>query len=297
MSNSAVYDALVRSPLARELESVFWQATGLPVVLVPSVEPRLLFTFQSSGSPFCSLMAQFTGSCMACQKAHLELQQQVVENLALQVTCCFAGLSEFAAPVVVREQHIATLFGGQLFQHKPTQAQFERLRQQLLLWGIQSELRRIETAFFQTRVISQEQFQASLRLLTIFARFLAEDANHDLLAAQIYEQPCITEAKSFILAHAGEPLGLDDVAQHLHISAQCFSKFFKKTAGAGFSEFLTRVRVENAKGLLGKPGLLIHDVANKVGFGSLSQFNRAFRRYAGCAPREYRAWLRQIPSP
>jgi AraC-like DNA-binding protein len=297
MSDSAVYDALVRSPLAQELESAFRQATGLPVELVPSSEPRLLFTFRSSGSPFCRLMAQFTGSCIACQKAHLELQQQVIENLAPQVNRCYAGLIEFAMPVMVGGQHIVTLFGGQVFQRKRTQAQFERLRQQLHLWGIQSELRRIETAFFQTRVISQKQFQASLRLLTIFARFLAEDANRDLLAAQIPNQPCMTEAKSFILAHAGERLRLDDVAQHLHISAQHFSKLFKKAAGVGFSEFLTRVRVENAKDLLAKPGILIHDVANKVGFGSLSQFNRVFQRYAGCSPKEYRASFRQTPSP
>ena len=293
MKDSAIYDAVVRSPLARELESVFSQATGLPVGLVPGDEPRLFFTLRGHGSPFCSLMAKFTGSCMACQKAHLELLQQIVENPAPRVTCCFAGLSEFAVPVIVGGQQVAILFGGQVFQRKPTHAQFERLRQQLRLWGIQGELRRIETAFFQTRVISRDQFQASMRLLTILARVLAEDANRDLLTAQIREQPCITEARSFILAHAAEPLRLSDVAQHLHLSAQYFSKFFKKTAGVGFSEFLTRVRLENAKTLLGNPGLLIHEVAHKAGFGSLSQFNRAFRRYMACSPKEYRASLLQ----
>ena len=293
MSDSTVYDTLVHSSLAWELENAFTQATGLPVELRPSGEPRLLFTFQGNGNPFCSLMAQFTGSCMACQKAHLELQKRILDHPAPQVTSCFAGLSEFAVPVMVGEQHVATLLGGQVFQRQPTRAQFQRLRQQLRLWGIQSELQRIETAFFQTRVIARKQFQASLRLLTIFARFLAEDANRDLLTAQLHEQPCITEAKSFILAHAGEPLRLREVAQHLHISAQYFSKFFKKTVGVGFSEFLTRVRVENAKGLLANPDLLIHEVANEAGFGSLSQFNRVFRRYTGCSPKEYRTSLRQ----
>jgi AraC-like DNA-binding protein len=293
MSDSTVYDTLARSSLARELENTFTEATGLPVELVPPGEPRMLFTFQASGSPFCSLMAQFAGSCLACQKAHLELQERILNDLSHQVTYCFAGLSEFAVPVMVGEEHVATLWGGQVFQHQPTRAQFRRLRHQLRLWGMQNDLRRIETAFFQTRVISRKQFQASLRLLTIFARFLAEDANRDLLIAQINEQPCITEAKSFILAHAGEPLRLSDVAQHLHISVQYFSKFFKKTAGVGFSEFLTRLRVENAKRLLANPGLLIHEVANEAGFGSLSQFNRVFRRYTGCSPKEYRASLRQ----
>ena len=77
----------------------------------------------------------------------------------------------------------------------------------------------------------------------------------------------------------------------MHVSTNYFSKFFKKATGLGFSQFLARVRVENAKDKLANPMLPINEVADQVGFGSLSQFNRAFHRYAGCSPREFRASL------
>jgi AraC-like DNA-binding protein len=291
MSGSAVYDALVRSALAHELESAFIAATGLPVVLMPSGEPLLLFTFPGRRNPFCSLMAQSAVSCIACQKAHMELQQQLTDNLVPKVICCFAGLSEFVVPIIVGGQHVATLLGGQVFQSQPTQTQFTRLKEQLRIWGMQHELRRIEIAYFKTHVISRKQFQASLRLLTIFAKFLAEDANRDLLAARVQDQHWITHAKNFILEHAGEPLRLGDVAEHVYLSISYFSKFFKKATGLGFSEFLARARVENAKNSLADPGLTIKEVANRAGFGSLSQFNRTFQRYVGCSPKEYRASL------
>jgi AraC-like DNA-binding protein len=236
-------------------------------------------------------MAQSAVSCIACQKAHMELQQQLTDNLVPKVICCFAGLSEFVVPIIVGGQHVATLLGGQIFQRKPTQTQFTRLKEQLRIWGMQHELRRIEIAFFKTHVISRKQFQASLRLLTIFAKFLAEDANRDLLAARIQDQHWITHAKNFVLDHAGEPLRLGDVAEHAHLSISYFSKFFKKATGLGFSEFLARARVENAKNSLADPGLTIKEVANRAGFGSLSQFNRTFQRYVGCSPKEYRASL------
>jgi AraC-like DNA-binding protein len=291
MSASAVYDALVRSALAHELESAFMEATGLPVALIPSGEPLLLFTFRGREHPFCSLMARSPVSCIACQKVHTELQQQITDNLVPQVTCCFAGLSEFAVPVIVAGQHVATLLGGPIFQSKPTQTQFPRLTQQLHVWGMQHELRRIETAFFKTHVTSRKQFQASLHLLTIFARFLAEDANRDLLAERIQDQHWINRARNYILDHAAEPLRLRDVAEHVHLSSSYFSRFFKKATGLGFSEFLARARVRNAKDSLADPGLTINEVANRAGFGSLSQFNRTFQRYAGCSPKEYRASL------
>ena len=141
-----------------------------------------------------------------------------------------------------------------------------RLREQLRLWGMQRELRRIEIAFFKTHVISRKQFQASLRLLTIFARFLAEDANRDLLAARIQDQHWIARAKNFILAHAAEPLRLGDVADHVHLSTSYFSRFFKKATGVGFSEFLARARVEVAKNSLADPGLTIIEVVDSAPF-------------------------------
>lgn len=293
MSTSAVYNALVSSMLAHELEQVFRQATGLPVELVPSGEPAWLFRVQQRGNPLCSLIAQFPESCKSCQQVHTELQRRLTKSLSPEVIDCFAGLSEFAVPVMVGGQHVATLRGGQIFQREPTRAQFDRMVEQLRDQGVSRQLPRLEATFFRTSVISRKQFQASLRLLKIFAKFLAEDANRDLLAAHTHDGSCITSAKNFILAHADEPLSLRDVAEHVHVSAHYFSKFFKKATGIGFSEFLARVRVEKAKDLIANSQLPINSVAHQAGFGSVSQFNRAFHRYTGSSPKVYRALLRQ----
>jgi AraC-like DNA-binding protein len=293
MSTSAVFKALVSSMLAHELEHLFEQATGLPVELVPSGEPAWLFRFQQRGNPLCSLMAQFPGSCNSCQQVHTELQRRLTASLVPEVIDCFAGLSEFAVPVVVGGEHVATLLGGQILQSKPTREQFDRVVEQLHEPGALRKLARIEDAFFQTPVISRKQFQASLRLLKIFARFLAEDANRDLLAAHTHDGACITSAKNFILTHADEPLSLGTVAEHVHLSPNYFSKFFKKVTGVRFSEYLARVRVEKAKDLISNQQLSINAVASQAGFGSLSQFNRAFHRFTGYSPKEYRLSLRQ----
>ena len=291
--STAIYDLLARSVVARDYADAFLKATGLSVQLVPNGEPIQSFQFGRRENTFCKLMMQFTGACAACQQVHEELQERIADNLTPQTIWCFAGLSEFAIPVMVDGQHVATLRGGQVFQRRPTQARFVQLKQYLRTWGMQSELSRVEKLFFQIQVIPRKQFQASVRLLTIFTKLLADDVNHNLLTAQVYDQPCITTAKNFILAHAGEPLHLRDVAEHVHVSTQYFCKFFKKATGMGFSAFLARARVEIAKKLLADPALLINEVASEAGFGSLSQFNRTFQRYAGCSPSAYRASLVQ----
>jgi AraC-like DNA-binding protein len=61
--------------------------------------------------------------------------------------------------------------------------------------------------------------------------------------------------------------------------------------GINFVEFVARTRVEKARNLLLNPNRRVSEVAFEVGFQSLSQFNRAFRKIAGESPRKYRAKL------
>ena len=116
-----------------------------------------------------------------------------------------------------------------------------------------------------------------------------ESANHFLLAAQRHEPPSVTQAKNFVHAHAGERVTLRQTATHVNVSSHYFCKVFKQATGITFTEFVARVRVEKAKGLLSDPRLRITDVADSAGFNSISQFNRVFRRYAGNSPTAYRA--------
>jgi YesN/AraC family two-component response regulator len=63
---------------------------------------------------------------------------------------------------------------------------------------------------------------------------------------------------------------------------------FKKATGLTFTDYLGRVRVERAKGLLLDPNRRISEVAYEVGFGSLTHFNRIFRKLVGESPTDYR---------
>ena len=291
MIASTIYDTLASSLLAQQVEKTFFEATGLPVELVPSGEPSQFFSFQQKQNPFCRLMAQSRGSCTACQQVYTELEQRIENSLAPQTIYCFAGLVEFAVPIVINGQHVASLLGGRVFLHEPTLEQFDQLTRHLEAWGSHSKLDRFKTQFFQTQVMSRKQFQASVQMLALFAKLVAEDVNRNVLTTHAHEGSLIITAKNYILAHISEPLRLRDVAEHVHVSTHYFCKIFKKATGMGFAEFLGRARVENAKQALANSVLPISEVADQAGFGSLSQFNRMFRRYVGCSPKEYRASL------
>src|SRR5690606_32730118 len=126
-------------------------------------------------NPFCALMATTNQSCAAC----LQLQKRVEEEAQLEPKTlkCFAGLCDSAVPIRVGDNLIAFLQTGQVFLNRPDAAQFDRLTRQLLKWGTEIDLKKLEEAYFQTRVVTRKQYDSILSLLTIFAQHLATISN------------------------------------------------------------------------------------------------------------------------
>ena len=102
----------------------------------------------------------------------------------------------------------------------------------------------------------------------------------------------IWKARNFIHAHSSEELSLGRVAQAANMSRNYFSEKFKEATGITFVRYVARARFEKAATLLGQSNLRVSEIAFAVGFQSLSQFNRTFKRFAGKSPTAYRAAAR-----
>lgn len=98
------------------------------------------------------------------------------------------------------------------------------------------------------------------------------------------------KAREFIEARLADPqLSLNDVARHVHMSPSHFSVVFKRERGEAFSEYLTRLRIENAKALLSAGRLRVHEIAERVGYSDAHYFSAAFKKATGMTPKEYRS--------
>ena len=99
----------------------------------------------------------------------------------------------------------------------------------------------------------------------------------------------IWKARKFIHAHSDDELSLTKVAKFAHISANHLSEKFKEVAGINFVDYVARIRVDNARDLLQNSNLRISEIAFAVGFQSLSQFNRVFKKLMRKSPTQFRA--------
>ncbi|MBN2656150.1 MAG: response regulator [Spirochaetales bacterium] len=101
------------------------------------------------------------------------------------------------------------------------------------------------------------------------------------------ERP-ILDAKKYIQENFYLNLSLEDVSSRIGISPTYLSTLFKKKTGTGFLEYLTMVRVEEAKELLADHRRSIADTAGEVGYKDTKHFTKQFRKVVGLSPAEYR---------
>ena len=282
-------DQLQQSQIYRDYEQAFRETTGLPINLRPIEAFGLKHHGDPKENPFCVLMGTTNQSCAAC----LQFQKKVEVEAGLEPKTlkCFAGLCDSAVPVRVGENLIAFLQTGQILLHQPNKEEFRRTTRQLLKWGSEIDLKRLEEAYFQTRVVTKAQYEAILRLLTIFAQHLSTMSNELMVKKESAESPSVARARVFIAEHQSEEISLSRVAQSVNMSAFYFCKIFKKATGMTFTDYLGRVRVEKVKNLLLNPHRRVSEAAYEAGFQSLSQFNRVFRQIAGESPSAYREKL------
>jgi|ERR1043166_3174711 AraC-like DNA-binding protein len=103
----------------------------------------------------------------------------------------------------------------------------------------------------------------------------------------------IWKARKFIEQHSGDALSLSKVAKAVNISANHLSEKFKQVTDVNFVDYVARVRFEKTRDLLLNSNLPISEIAFAVGFQSLSQFNRVFKKLSGKSPTEFRAAYRK----
>jgi AraC-like DNA-binding protein/ligand-binding sensor protein len=287
-SNKQLIDMLRRSRLFRDYEGVFTKATGLALALRPLDYWQLEHQGKKNQNPFCALLAERPKSLAVCLEAHQEMIDHTGE-LPHTVTCPF-GLTETAVPVKLGTKIIGYLRIGQILRHMPVKADTSKVARELERCGIRFT-GKIRKTWERNPLIPPEKYNAIVRLLVFFAEQLSALTNQLVLERQNTEPPLVQRAREYIDKHKMEPLSLSAVAQAAGASVFHFCKVFRKSTGLKFTDYVARVRLEDARTKLLNPNRRVSEVAYDVGFQSLTQFNRMFKRVFGQSPTEFREHL------
>lgn len=115
------------------------------------------------------------------------------------------------------------------------------------------------------------------------------ESNDDLKIKANAKNHIVSAALEYIKEHYREQITLTDVAEHIYSNPTYLSRVLKVETGIGFTELITKFRIDAAKKLLKDPSYKISEIAENVGYANPRYFTFAFKKYTGFTPYVYRS--------
>lgn len=98
----------------------------------------------------------------------------------------------------------------------------------------------------------------------------------------------IHKAIQYIYENFNNTINLESVATHVHLNPQYFSRYFKNNTGINFIDYISSIRLEEAKRLLATTNKSISSISLIVGYIDPTYFSKVFMKHEGISPLKYR---------
>ena len=97
----------------------------------------------------------------------------------------------------------------------------------------------------------------------------------------------VKQALDYMERNYNTEISLDEVAKYVGVSPQHFSKIFKLETGTNYVDWITELRMEQAKQYLTEGRRTIKEICYLVGYKDPNYFSRIFKKKFGISPSDY----------
>jgi two-component system response regulator YesN len=126
-------------------------------------------------------------------------------------------------------------------------------------------------------------------LLEFCLRIVAIIEENKNSVAAIKSAKVIDEVKQFLHEHFVDPgISLDLASEQVGLSSGYIGKLFKHISGYSFNDYLTHIRMNQAKALLIETTDSVAQIGEQVGIYNVSYFSTLFKKTYGLTPSQFR---------
>ena len=135
-----------------------------------------------------------------------------------------------------------------------------------------------------------EYLHAQLKLLLL--QILRQPAKTDKRrkaspAAEQLHRDILNRAQQVVSTQIFGRLTVSSLAAAVNVSTSQLTSLFQTYLGVSPAKYITRIRLEESKALLGSKQMSVSEVASHLGYTSVPHFSKQFRDWIGCSPTAY----------
>lgn len=233
--------------------------------------------FPEEKCEFCRLVQRNESELLACVDCDSRACKRALETKDTYIYKCRYGLTEAISPLY----NFGHLTGFLMMGQTVTSPDDLSDARQMLANSNDSES--FISAISKIPITNSELVESYVRIMTVCARYLT------LSNALISSRPSLADnAKGYIHDNYAEKIGIGELCRYLCCSKSTLVKLFKEECGTTVGQYITDVRLAEAKRMLTDGSLSVSEIARETGFYDQSYFTKVFFSHVGATPTEYR---------
>lgn len=256
---------------------------GLSVTLHPDgndmlILPSELISFNIHDNPYCV----YIKTCSEAHKYCISRQQRIIKRAeeGSFEGVCYAGVKEYIYPITNGKRSVGFLCVSG-YGVENANEYINRISEKFPL--SKTKLQAVYAAL-------QKEMPPKAYIDTVIKPLcdMLELAYIKTESETVIQEKFTDKVIRFLKQYHTQNISIDDICEHFGCSRSHISHQFCKATGKTVREYLTHLRLEDAKLLLTNSELSITEIAFSVGYSDSNYFSNIFNKKIGMSPREYR---------
>ena len=285
-------------------------------------------TKHSGRTGFCGVIRENPVSCKRCHRCDALAGLEAVRLGRPYIYLCHCGIVDVAVPVVVGDRYLgAVMFGQVRIPNEDADGKVDRLVSEIsrVPEGKEEAYKKLLELYDKIPRMEYSQVVKIAELMEDLVGYLVEREIRHKNDTQTYQwllrmneaggsvgvelqelrppEPVreklpgqvelsksspVYPAVAYIHSHLGEAVSMNAMANLCHLSPSYFSRLFRRELGEGFTDYIGRRKVEQAKWELRNTSKSISQISQELGYMNTSYFINLFKRFEGITPLNYR---------